>query len=528
MRFQLWNPWNGEMSSLSGFSTQTSEGTELTLPLSYKEIQLIVFDPENTACQNVVRPERVVRQIDLDNTWEFELKPSLDNQWGDFQLPAKKEFLGAQIRQLHFSENRDYTGERLVFDSAWKTVTCAFGPQFLKLGALPELPSETELLKMNSQKAGDEVEVAGKKYRWEEYAFSWKQGVEGDYGHQGYHGLKGQMYDNFIRMGAVKEKRMSKFRVAETSGNFYVLSSTVIAPEEGTYELLSGEEKPVLLFVNNQKMDTGSKTVSLKKGANPIVLVYDKACETYLTFRQPLVPRPAKQPVSICWYGDSGVLPFDCSSSNNRSGLFAFESAPGLRSLTFSAYGKIDVWADGVKQQLIAGQQQADGLIGYRLDLKNPNAESSQIVLEVEYQAGRCGVGAFPSYFDEDCGKGMISLGDWSKIDGLRSYSGGVWYRKNIQLQAADLKNKVEIDLGDLVSSAEVLVNGQRAGIRLSPPWKFDITKFAKVGENRIEVLVYNTLSNNFVAIPTRYQGEMRCGLIGPVKLNLIENEPAK
>jgi len=257
-------------------------------------------------------------------------------------------------------------------------------------------------------------------------------------------------------------------------------------------------------------------------------LVYDKACETYLTFRQPSVPRPAKQPVSMCWYGDSGVLPFDYSSSNNRSGLFAFESAPGLRSLTFSAYGKVDVWADGIKQQLIAGQQQADGLIGYRLDLKNPKAESSQIVLKVEYQAGRCGAGAFPSYFDEDCGKGVISLGDWSKIDGLRSYSGGVWYRKNIQLQAADLKNKVEIDLGDLVSSAEVLVNGQRAGIRLSPPWKFDITKFAKVGENRIEALVYNTLSNNFVAIPTRYQGEMRCGLIGPVKLNLIENEPAK
>ena len=45
--------------------------------------------------------------------------------------------------------------------------------------------------------------ISGKKYRWKEYSFSWQHGVEGDYGHQGYHGLKGEMYDNFIRLGAI-------------------------------------------------------------------------------------------------------------------------------------------------------------------------------------------------------------------------------------------------------------------------------------------------------------------------------------
>jgi hypothetical protein len=525
---QLWNPWNGEVASISGFAHQTNDGTEVDLPLSFKEIQIIVFDSDNTECKNVISPEKLVKQIALDNVWEFELKPSLDNQWGDFQLPAKNEFLGAQVRQMHFKENSDYSGEKLTFDESWKNVTCAFGPQFLKLGALPELPSESELLKMIQQKAGNEVELAGTKYRWEEYCFSWQQGVEGDYGHQGYHGLKGKMYDDFIRLGAVEEVKMSKFRVSEPAGKFYVLSTNVVAPVDGVFDLLTGEVKPVLLFVNNQKTDPKNKAVSLKKGVNSVLMVYDKACETYLAFRQPEVLRPAKQPVSMCWYGDSGVLPFDCSAPGEKSGLFAFESAPGLNSLTFEAYGNIGIWTDGVLQQAIAEQRQADGLTSYRVDIKNPKLTSSQVVLKVDYQPGRSGAGAFPKYLEQECGKGVLPLGDWSKVDGLKAYSGGAWYRKTIQLDARDLKNKLEIDLGDLVSSAELLVNGKSAGIRLSPPWKFDITPMAKEGENLIEVLVYNTLANNFTSIPTRYPGKITSGLLGPVKLNVIQQTNLK
>jgi hypothetical protein len=40
-------------------------------------------------------------------------------------------------------------------------------------------------------------------------------------------------------------------------------------------------------------------------------------------------------------------------------------------------------------------------------------------------------------------------------------------------------------------------------------------------GKNQVEVLVYNTLANNYVAIPTRYMGSLRSGLIGPVKVKV-------
>jgi hypothetical protein len=518
---QLWNPWNGEILSLENFSKQTKEGTEVTLPLSEKEIQIIVFDTDFSGSKIVLEKKEVTRQITLDNNWGFELKPSLDNKWGDFQFPAKSEMIGAQIRQLNFAGTKEYNGGIISLDSTWKKVTCSYGTQFLKLGALPDLPSEIELLKLDTRDKKASVTISGKKYYWEEYQFSWQQGVEGDFGHQGYHGLKGEMYDNFIRLGAMEDVRMSKKRVPESFGNYYILSTSVISADEGAFELLTGEVKPLMLFINNSKTDISSNTVSLKKGANKLLMVYDRACETYLVFRNPAIPKPAKQPVSMCWYEDYGVLPFDCSGDSNSFGLFAFESAPGLQSFTFSAYGEITTWINGVEIQAATGQKQPDGLTNYKVTIKDFIPTSSQVVIRINYQPGCYGSGAIPEYFRQECGRGTITLGDWSEIDGLRSYSGGAWYRKTFNLEASDVKNRLEIDLGDLVSSAELYINGNSAGIKLSPPWNFDISKYARQGENQIEVLVYNTLANNYTSIPTMYRGNIKSGLFGPVTIKI-------
>ncbi len=139
--------------------------------------------------------------------------------------------------------------------------------------------------------------------------------------------------------------------------------------------------------------------------------------------------------------------------------------------------------------------------------------------MKIDYQPGFSEGAAIPEFFKQTCGKGNIVLGDWSETDGLKAYSGGAWYRKTIQLNQEELNGNIFIDLGDVVSSAELYLNGKSAGIRLAPPFKFDVTNLAKTGANRIEILIYNTLSNNFTAVPTRYKGSAKSGLIGPVRL---------
>jgi hypothetical protein len=172
-----------------------------------------------------------------------------------------------------------------------------------------------------------------------------------------------------------------------------------------------------------------------------------------------------------------------------------------------------------VKTEAVPGKSDPDGLTEYYVTAQSPNKDVSQVVIKIELKPGYFAGGAIPQYIRQTCGKGEIILGDWSEIDGLKSYSGGAWYRKSITLDSSDVINDIEIDLGDLVSSAELFVNGKSAGIKVSPPWTFNISEYAIAGENQIEVLIYNTLANNYTAIPTRYQGSLKSGLIGPVRI---------
>lgn len=524
---ELWNPWNGKVTSLAGFAKPVANGTELELPLTEKEIQLIVFNPDGSYQKDIpAQPgfeAQPVKKLLIDGEWEFELKPVLDNRWADYEFPASTEFIGAQMRQPYFAENKDFNGEKITFDDSWKTVTCAFGPQFLKLGVLPTMPSEAELLKIISLKPGDETLLDNKSYKWEEYSFSWQHGVEGDSGHQGYHGLKGQMYDNFIRLGALGEEKHSKKRFAEKSGNYYVLRTSVIAPAKGNFDILTGEVKPVALYMNGTKVDAQSPTITLNKGANAVLMVYDKACETYLTFRIPGIPPPPKQPISMCWYGDDAVLPFDCYSMGGaKSGLFAFDSAPGLTSFTWDAYGSVSVLVDSKTVSPVMLQKQPDGLTSYKVMLQEIKPRGAQVVLKIEYKPGYRGAAAIPQFIHQTCGKGSTIAGDWSKIQGLKSYSGGAWYRKKITINGSDVNNRLELDLGNVISTAEVLVNGKSAGVKLTPPWKFNMTGLAVSGENQIEILIYNTLANQYTTIPTRYPGSTVSGLLGPVSVNVF------
>ena len=68
-------------------------------------------------------------------------------------------------------------------------------------------------------------------------------------------------------------------------------------------------------------------------------------------------------------------------------------------------------------------------------------------------------------------------------------------------------------------------MNGQPAGILVAPPWRVDISQQVKPGENRIEVLVFNTLANHYLTIPTRYRGELTSGLLGPVTLEVTASK---
>jgi hypothetical protein len=116
-----------------------------------------------------------------------------------------------------------------------------------------------------------------------------------------------------------------------------------------------------------------------------------------------------------------------------------------------------------------------------------------------------------------------MELGDWCK-SGLTYYSGGVKYIRHVHLEESKEPRQVLLDLGDMRTSAEVKANGSLLGVRLAPPYTFDLTGAVHAGDNEIEVEVLNTLANYMSAGPTKYvySGQTVSGLLGPVTLRLI------
>ena len=106
----------------------------------------------------------------------------------------------------------------------------------------------------------------------------------------------------------------------------------------------------------------------------------------------------------------------------------------------------------------------------------------------------------------------QIELGDWTRLPGAAEFSGTGWYERELPLEFA-AGEKVTLDLGDVREFAVVEVNGQRVGVRLWPPYRFDITGALKPGTNRIRIGVTNTRANELTA------EKLPSGLIGPVRL---------
>jgi hypothetical protein len=502
-KVELWDPWTGATRPLP-VTSQDNDGTRIRLPLSEKEIQLIVFSPGQPlrAESEISNLSNLKSQIILDGDWEFELQPMLDNSFGDFHWPLTPTLVGAEVRQLWYCEG-DHT------NGPWRRVTCSFGPQFIQSSSLPP---------------GKDAKA------WE---FSWRWGIEGDPGHQGYHGLKGELHDEFLAIGKARTNAQYMPTVIgyEPTGGSTFFSTAVIAPREMTAYALTGPLKPAQIWLNGELV-TGT-TLKLKAGANPIVLEYTKPGCAYFVVSQakgeeetnksddPFSPAAADKPkfktspLAMRWWKNPDVLPFYVRADEPRPvGWYRFVSPSGFRAMTLNVNGKVRAWADG-KAMAESGRG--------RFVVSQLSPQPVTVLLRIEQERGCYAGAAFEEPIKLECGPGLFALGDWSTNESLLSYSGGAWYRKTVEVPGA---GQVCLDLGDVVASAEVRVNGQLAGIKVAPPWQLDITSFVKPGVNRIEVLVCNTLANHYTTVPTRYRGSIRSGLLGPVAILLKSNSP--
>lgn len=507
----LWNPWNGQSQELKVLKTDEN-GTYLSAPLNETDVQIFVFDPDKTAETGATPAQKLTRSILVEGEWNVQVIPTLDNRWGDYHWPASNNLLGAEIRAVNYSNQANADIKQIV----WNKQSVGYGAVFKWMKALAKPLTKEELLTNN-------------ELPWEDYDFSWRWGVEGDYGHQGYHGLKTEMYDDFIRMGKIEDVFTELRRVEDPAGKHYYFSTSVIANKSGNYKILSGTKKPVEAYLNGKALDIHAGNAFLNKGENQLILHYEGAGTTYFLFKDKELQDTfdkevlKERPISMKWNGDLSVLPMtpypDCQKM-----LYEIKTAPSANQLTFAAYAEnIKVWTADKKLKCKKGVTRADLASSFEIDLGENNPYGTTVYMEIEPAiAGRNGGAMFPYPIQQTCGSGIMTLGDWGEKPGLEYFSGGMEYTKEIEIPNLQTNEKCYLNLGDVCSSASIWINEKEVATRLIGPWVFDISEYVRTGKNQIKVIVYNTAYNHYLSIPTMYRKKQSSGILGPVSIDFM------
>ena len=528
----LWNAWDGTAQKLMEKETLPDGRTCVLLPGEKEEARLLFFVPKSANLPEIPvyrRYGNAVTVCELNDAWEFETVPTMDNTFGDFRLPVEKNpfdgsfMLGTEARRFKtFRCNQEQSNERFADpsfdDSAWQTVTCGFGTQMF-LYALNENQPVAEV--ESTLLAGKTPEQIGDVVR-KPYRFSWRWGVEGNPGEQGYHGLKEHVSDNFL----IVPKGVSYFTstiVLEKESYLYLeCSQDVKAPAETTVA-------PTAVWVDGKPFQENQR---FAPGTHRIMAKFDKPGRAHVVFStEKEANATTRTQLAMKWFDRQFALKYAPTGTEGNVQWFRFLSPPGLAEIVLPKVGLWSVYIDGQKFDITS-----DAGDKIHFDIPEALKKRSAVVVALKIAGGSYGNndgGIFGDSVALRCEKGLISPGDWSKMGVLETYSGGAWYRKSLVIDRQELeKVKTEngryvLDLGRVGASCEVRINGALASVLTSAPWSCDVTSQLVSGENRIEILVMSTLSNHYQTIPSSYRGNPEAGLLGPVRLLKEQNIPS-
>lgn len=461
-------------------------GFNIKMPVESTEFPLIVIG-ENVKYDDVLRPVTTVEALPLSNVWGFELIPTMNNKYGDFELPATDEILPCQVKELS-SDGRRFR--------------VTYGEYFL---------SKEAFANDKEYKAALAAANVGDTADFSPYEFSMRFGVEGAPGHQGYHGLKGNVTDDFLTIGKKTETQTSDKYVPYDSGFGKVFATNVYCTSPVTARIIRGKIRPDVLYING--VPTDGDTVSLAGGYNRVVAGYREYGRTHLIFAVGDGDLTSGIPLSMRWWHSDGVLPFSCCGEVS-SQTFSFTSPPALRELIIPCEGIVtDVTFDGRKTAVT----ECGGV--YTAKIADVSDLPCHVVITAVCPHGQRGGAVFPEPLRAVCGKGQLTSGDWSRVDGLKYYSGGAAYSQTVHLGGEQCKKTAVLSVDRIVSTAEAFINGQSLGVRFAPPWRWDTGNTLREGKNEVRLEIYNTIGNHYEYIPTRFRSGIESGLIGEGRL---------
>lgn len=159
-----------------------------------------------------------------------------------------------------------------------------------------------------------------------------------------------------------------------------------------------------------------------------------------------------------------------------------------------SVNGEIQgVWLNGISMK-----KEKDR---YTLDM--PIREAGELTVSLKQARGCYDTAAFLEPVKFFCEAGVADLDRPIEEQGLKFYSGGIRFRKEIAKEKARGRTALKLDNPEY--AYEIYVNGKAAGIKISEPYLLDLTEYLTEEKNQLEVYAYNTLYNHMLTIPTNF-----------------------
>lgn len=489
---ELWNPADGSRTAYP--SRKIGSRTELLLPKDGDN--LFFFARRASLLPEYIADGEPERRIALDGEWELSLEPTLDNRYGDFRMPPEDDylFIGAEIRRADIDGVRQTFGMYTPFEKISAGETC-----------MPEV--------------------------YDRYGF-----LTGAISEQGYHGLKKCVY-NFNMEISGPETVFKAYAFADSDKKacfeFYgimpeavYLDGNRLDLDGGPFELVSGEHSLKLIF--------GAVEASARCGAFLRVAGdTDRNAFNFYSFGS-MEEASVKEsrsgiPLTNDWFAADNAIRLTAGHYRAKKHV-SLETAPGTVSVKVVCFGIIEAaYSDGTRLSVSADGKRIYGADIYNIQLPDDKC-SHTLELTVRPFTGYTGGDIFPEPIMQTVGTALVKTGDLSLLPGLECYSGAMIYRRDFEVERADLScgKRIILDMGKVGCTCEVSVGDKRVCTLCGAPYRTDITDYVKDGINSLCVEVCNTLCNHYSTSPSLYSGwpeDRASGLIGPVCLEITKAE---
>ncbi len=214
--------------------------------------------------------------------------------------------------------------------------------------------------------------------------------------------------------------------------------------------------------------------------------------------------------VDISWCAHASGKVFIYNGFDNTLMPAVIKNDSGTRmELNLSPYESMIVIFGDVPEEYLIQKTQGNRAVNSGMVIK-----PGEIGLDNPWKVSMATASEYPRFTEK---LELTKLKDLSAPGCFPSFSGTIRYETTFGME--DESGSVELDLGSAYEVAEVWVNGEHAGVKICPPYRFDISGLQKLGLNSLRVDVTNTLVREQRDKFSKCISLEPSGLLGPVLL---------